>query len=93
MPHPLIEQLIALMSQRDNLAEAFEGWRQQCADELSTLPEQKRQDLIQQLQSVLAENRQLFQQEREHLINELVHTPPSPRKAAQAKNYRSVRDL
>ncbi|WP_108124488.1 hypothetical protein [Saccharospirillum mangrovi] len=93
MSHPLIEQLIALMGQSGNPAPAFEQWRQKCARELNRLAEPKRRELIEQLQQVLAENRQLFQQESQHIINELVQTPPSPLKEAQAKHYRSVRDL
>lgn len=89
----LIDDLIQLLGQPHNIDAGFADWRERGAEHLRTLAPSERQAWLDRVQQILAENRTLFQQERQHLINELVHTPPSPRKEAQAKHYRSVRDL
>lgn len=89
----LIDDLIQLLGQPHNIDANFNEWRKRSAAYLRTLPQEKRQPWFDHVQHILAENRQLFQQESQHIINELVHTPPSPLKEAQAKHYRSVRDL
>lgn len=93
MAHPLVQELVNLLGQRDNLNPAFDQWRQRCARELRNLPADQRSALVTQLQEILTENRALFEQESQAIFDTLVEAPPSPRKKAQAKRYRTIGDL
>lgn len=90
---PLIEELLVLIGQPHNVKTRFADWRQRCANHLHSLPPAQRSIWMGRIQTILAENRTLFEQESQDIFDTLVKTPPSPQKAAQAKKYRSVRDL
>lgn len=90
---PLIEELLVLIGQPHNLKSRFADWRQRCADHLRNLPPAQRAYWLGRIQAILAENRTLFEQESQDIFDTLVKTPASPQKEAQAKRYRSVRDL
>lgn len=93
MTHPLTQKLLNLMGRHDNIEPEFEQWRKECEQVLETMPKAQRRKTIEELQTILAANRALFIEESQTIFDTLVQTPPSPRKQAQAKRYRSVRDL
>ncbi|WP_146171266.1 hypothetical protein [Saccharospirillum sp. MSK14-1] len=90
---PLIEELLSILGQPDNINAHFKNWRQRCAQHLQSLPESKRRSWLENVQRILAENRALYTEESQVIFDTLVQTPPSPRRKAQAKRYRTVGDL
>lgn len=93
MPYSLTQKLLNLMGRHDNIEPEFEQWRKECEQVLQKMPVAERRKTIQELRTILAANRTLFLEESQAIFDTLVQTPPSPRKQAQAKHYRSVGDL
>ena len=95
MAHPLIEQLLTLISKGKTADQdqAFEQWQQRCSDTLQTLPEDQRKDLITELQRVVAENLELVKSDNQQLVTQLVEGEPSSTGTNQAKHYQQVSKL
>ena len=94
MAHPLVESLLLLLNQQQNLEPAFEQWRKRCEQSLAQMPAAQRQEVIQQLQAVIAENHSLAMQETQHIWDELVQLHPAkPGSAAKAKRYNQIDQL
>lgn len=94
MPHPMTQELIALLTRKDNIDSAFEQWRQRCVQTLNQLPAEQRSALYQELQAVLQENRLVLEQESLEIYDNLhKKTASQQRQAAKAKQYQDNNNL
>jgi len=94
MPHPMTQELLTLLTRKDNIDSAFEQWRQRCVETLDKLPAEQRPALYDELQTVLQENRLVLEQESLDIYDDLNKiTAPQKQKAAKAKQYQDNNNL
>jgi hypothetical protein len=91
--HSLETQLQTILEQPDRLAVTLPAWQEELADALQTLPKSRAEALLNEVQTVIHENRTLFEQESLSILNTLVQQPDAAHTKAKAGRYKDVGKL
>lgn len=91
--HSLVAQLQTILEQPDRLAVTLPAWQEELAEALKTLPKSRAEALLNEVQTVIHENRTLFEQESLSILNTLVQQPNAARTKAKAGRYKDVGKL
>lgn len=93
MAHPLTQELLVLLGQPGDVKQNFAQWRERCEQALAEMPDDEARAFLESLQPLLQENRALFEQESQSLLDDLVQGQASPKGKAAAKHYKDMGKL
>ena len=85
----LIDELNRLIQNPAQLNQSLEAWQRACNEHLSQLPEPEASQLVGALQTIIRENRLLFERENAALMEQLAE-PSAKSRQAKAKKYSDV---
>lgn len=91
--HSLVTQLQTILEQPDRLSVTLPAWQEELADALKNLSQARAEALLNEVQTVIQENRTLFEQESLSILNTLVQQPNAARTKAKAGRYKDVGKL
>lgn len=91
--HYLVIQLQNILEQPDRLSVTLPAWQEELAEALKTLSQARAEALLNEVQTVIQENRTLFEQESLSILNTLVQQPNAARTKAKAGRYKDVGKL
>lgn len=91
--HNLVTQLQTILGQPDRLAVTLPAWQKELAEALKTLSQARAEALLNEVQTVIQENRTLFEQESLAILNTLVQQPNAANTKAKAGRYKDVGKL
>lgn len=91
--HRLVKQLQSMLEQPDRLSITLPVWREELAEALQTMPQPKAEALLNEVKTILDENRTLFEQESLTILRTLVQQPGAARTRAKAGRYKDVGKL
>ncbi len=91
--HALVTRLQAILEQPDRLSVTLPAWQEKMVEALQALPQARAEALLNDVQTVIQENRTLFEQESLSILSTLVQQPNAARTKAKAGRYKDVGKL
>lgn len=91
--HTLVNQLQTILEQPDRLSVTLPAWQEELADALKNLPQNRAEALLNEVQTVIQENRTLFEEESLSILNTLIQQPNAARTKSKAGRYKDVGKL
>lgn len=91
--HALVSQLQRILEKPDSLSVTLPNWQEALIESLQTMPRVQAEALLNEVQTVIQENRILFEQESLSILNTLVQQPNAARTKAKASRYKDVDKL
>lgn len=91
--HPLTRELSDLVVRPGRFKAEYPAWRERCATELQHLSPADARALLEELQTLIQENRSLFEKESEEILGELVDQRQPQGQAAKARRYKDIGKL
>ena len=91
--HTIVEEFKHLLTRPDQFAADREAWQRRCEAVLAELPADEAETVVRELQSLVADNRALFEQENQDILERLNQGRNRTQDGTMARRYRDVGKL